>query len=55
LTPTGTPAQFRSCDVKAAQEKGPSKVVACEHDGAQMKLRFELGSAVFIRRMHAAE
>jgi hypothetical protein len=49
------PAQFRSCDVKAAQEKGPLKVVACEHDGAQIKLRFEAGSTVFIQRMHAAE
>lgn len=55
LNPTGTPAQFRSCDVKAAQEKGPLKVIASEHDGSQMKLRFESGSTVFIQRMHAAE
>jgi len=55
LTPIGTPAQFRSCDVKAAREKGPVKVVASERDVSQMKLRFESGSTVFIQRMHVAE
>lgn len=55
LNPTGTPQQFRACDVKAAQEKGPVKVVAAEHDGSQMKLRFASGSTIFIQRMRAAE
>lgn len=55
LNPLGTPEQFRTCDVKAAQEKGPVKVIASEHDGSQMKLRFETGATVFIQRMHAAE
>ena len=55
LNPLGTPEQFRTCDVKAAQEKGPVKVIASEHDGSQMKLRFESGATVFIQRMHAAE
>lgn len=55
LNPIGSPEQFRACDVKAAQEKGPVKVVASEHDGSQMKLRFESGAAVFIQRMRAAE
>ncbi|HEX7915287.1 hypothetical protein [Rudaea sp.] len=55
LNPLGTPEQFRTCDVKAAQEKGPLKVIASEHDGSQMKLRFEGGAAVFIQRMRAAE
>ena len=55
LNPTGTPDQFRACDVKAAQEKGPVKVIASEHDGSQMKLRFEGGATVFIQRMRAAE
>jgi hypothetical protein len=55
LNPIGTPEQFRACDIKAAQEKGPVKVVASEHDGSQMKLRFESGATVFIQRMRAAE
>ncbi|MFT3792632.1 MAG: hypothetical protein QM741_16550 [Rudaea sp.] len=55
LNPTGTPDQFRVCDVKAAQEKGPVKVVESSHDGSQMKLSFEGGASVFIQRMRAAE
>lgn len=55
LKPAGTAEQFRNCDVTAAQEKGPVKVVASEHDGSQMKLRFESGATVFIQRMRAAE
>ena len=55
LKPLGTPEQFHLCDVKAAQEMGPVKVIASEHDGSQMKLRFETGATVFIQRMHAAE
>ena len=53
LEPLGTPEQYRSCDVKAAQERGPVKVIASEHDGAQFKLRFETGATVFIQRMRA--
>lgn len=55
LNPIGTPEQFHACDVKAAQEKGPVKVIASEHDGSQMKLRFEGGAAVFIQRMRAEQ
>jgi hypothetical protein len=53
LNPMGTPEQLRACDVKTAQAKGPVKVIATEHDGSQMKLRFEGGAAVFIQRMRA--
>jgi hypothetical protein len=55
LNPQGTPEQLHSCDVKAAQDKGPVKVTSSEHDGTQLKLSFETGSVVFIQRMHAAE
>jgi len=54
LEPLGTPEQYRACDVKAAKERGPVKVVSSEHDGAQFKLRFESGATIFIQRMHAA-
>lgn len=55
FNPTGTPEQFHQCDVTAAQEKGPEKVVESTHDGSQMKLRFASGATVFIQRMRAAE
>lgn len=54
LEPLGTPEQYRACDVKAAQERGPVKVVSSEHDGSQLKLRFESGATLFIQRMRAA-
>ena len=53
LDPLGTPEQFHKCDVRAAQAKGPVKVTSSEHDGSQLKLRFETGSTVFIQRMRA--
>ncbi len=55
LNPTGTPEQFRAVDVKAAQERGPVKVVSSSHDGSSFVLRFEGGTSVLIQRMHAAE
>ena len=55
LNPIGTPEQFHLCDVKAAQEHGPVKVLSSEHNGTQLALHFETGSTVFIQRMHAAE
>ncbi len=55
LNPIGTPEQFHQCDVKAAQERGPVKVLSSEHNGTQLALHFETGSTVFIQRMHAAE
>ncbi len=55
LDPIGTPEQFHECDVKAAQESGPVKVVSSEHDGSQLALHFATGSTVFIQRMRAAE
>jgi len=51
LNPLGTPEQFHACDVPAAQAKGPVRVISDEHDGSQLKLRFEGGSTVFIQRM----
>lgn len=54
LEPLGTPEQYHACDVKAAQERGPVKVVSSEHDGSQFKLHFETGTTIFIQRMHAA-
>ena len=53
LNPLGTSEQFHRCDVRAAQAKGPVKVTSNEHDGSQLKLRFETGSTVFIQRMRA--
>jgi len=55
LNPTGTAEQFRACDVKAAQQRGPVKVVSSAHDGSSFVLRFEGGTSVLIQRMHAAE
>ncbi|HEY2396033.1 MAG TPA: hypothetical protein VGH81_08680 [Rudaea sp.] len=55
LNPTGTAAQFRACDVKAAQERGPVKVLSSAHDGSSFVLRFEGGTSILIQRMHAAE
>ncbi len=55
LKPTGTPAQFRACDVKAAQERGPVKVASSAHEGSTFILRFEGGTAVLMQRMHAAD
>ena len=55
LNPTGTPEQFHSVDVKAAQERGPVKVISSDHDGSSFVLRFEGGTAALIQRMHAAE
>ena len=55
LNPTGTPEQFHASDVKAAQERGPVKVVSSEHDGSSFVLRFEGGTSVLIERMHAAD
>lgn len=55
LNPLGTPEQFHQCDVKAAQARGPVKVVSSDHDGSQLALHFETGSTVFIQRMHAAD
>jgi len=54
LEPLGSPEQYRACDVKAAQARGPVKVVSSEHDGTQLKLRFESGATVFIQRMRAS-
>lgn len=53
LNPTGTAEQFQATDVKAAQERGPVKVVSSEHAGANFVLRFQGGTAVLIQRMHA--
>jgi len=55
LNPTGTPEQFHATDVKAAQERGPVRVVSSDHDGSSFVLRFEGGTAVLIQRMHAVE
>ena len=54
LNPTGTAEQFQALDVKAAQERGPVKVVSSTHDGSSFALRFEGGTSVLIQRMHAA-
>ena len=53
--PTGTPEQFRTADVSAAQERGPVKVVSSTHDGSSFVLRFEGGTSVLVQRMHAAD
>ena len=55
LNPTGTSEQFHATDVKAAQERGPVKVVSSAHEGMSFALRFEGGTAVLIQRMHAVE
>jgi len=55
LNPTGTPGQFRACDVKAAQERGPVKVASSVHEGSTFILHFESGTAVLMQRMHAAD
>jgi hypothetical protein len=55
LNPTGTAEQFHATDVKAAQERGPVKVVSSDHDGSSFVLRFEGGTAVLIQRMHAVD
>ena len=55
FNPTGSPEQFHNCDVKAAQEKGPVKVLSSTHDGASFVLRFDGGTSVLIQRMHTAE
>ena len=55
LNPTGTPEQFRACDVKAAQERGPVKVASSAHEGSTFILHFEGGTAVLMQRMHAAD
>ena len=55
LNPTGSPEQFQNCDVKAAQEKGPVKVLSSAHDGASFVIRYEGGTSVLIQRMHAAD
>jgi hypothetical protein len=54
LNPTGTAEQFHAVDVKAAQERGPVKVVSSRHDGMSFVLRFEGGTSILIQRMHAA-
>ena len=55
LNPTGTAEQFHATDVKAAQERGPVKVVSSDHNGSSFVLRFEGGTAVLIQRMHAVD
>ena len=55
LNPTGTAEQFHAVDVKAAQERGPVRVVSSTHDGSSFALRFEGGTSVLIQRMHAAD
>lgn len=55
LNPTGTAEQFRACDVKAAQERGPVKVVSSAHDGSSFVLRVEGGTSVLIQRTYAVE
>jgi hypothetical protein len=55
LNPTGTAEQFHATDVKAAQERGPVKVVSSDHDGSSFVLRFEGGTAILIQRMHAVD
>jgi len=55
LKPLGTAEQFRLCDVAAAQQVGPEKVVSTEHDDAQLKLHFASGSLVMIKRARVAE
>jgi hypothetical protein len=53
LNPAGAAEQFRASDVKAAQEKGPEKVIDAEHDGMDYLIHYESGTAVFVQRMHA--
>jgi len=53
LNPTGTAEQFQNVDVKEAQERGPVKVVSSEHKGSTFVIRFEGGSWVRLKRMHA--
>jgi hypothetical protein len=55
LNPTGTAEQFHACYVKAAQERGPVRVLSTTHDGSSYVIRYEGGTSVLIRRMHAAE
>lgn len=55
LNPTGTAEQFHLCNVKAAQERGPVRVLSSVHDGMSFVLRYEGGTSVLIRRMHAIE
>jgi hypothetical protein len=55
LNPTGTAEQFRAVDVKAAQERGPVKVLSSTHDGSSFVLRFEGGTSILIQRMHAIQ
>lgn len=55
LNPTGTAEQFHAIDLKAAQERGPVKVLSSTHDGSSFALHFEGGTSVFIQRMHAAD
>ena len=54
LNPAGAAEQFQASDVKAAQEKGPEKVIDTEHDGMDYLIRYESGTSVFVQRMHAA-
>jgi len=55
LDPLGTAEQFQLCDVAAAQQRGPEKVVSTEHDDAQLKLHFASGSLVLIKRARPAD
>jgi len=55
LNPTGTAEQFHATDVKAAQERGPEKVISSDHDGSSFVLRFEGGTVILVQRMHAIE
>lgn len=53
LNPIGSAEQFRDTDVKAAQERGPVKVISSDHDGSSFVIHFEGGTSVLIQRMHA--
>ena len=55
FNPTGSPEQFQNSNVKAAQEKGPVKVLSSTHDGESFALHFDGGTSVLIQRMHAAD
>jgi hypothetical protein len=49
LKPTGSAEQFQVIDVKAAQEKGPEKVVETKHDGMDYLIRYESGTVACTR------
>ncbi len=53
FNPTGSQVQFQDSNVEAAQRRGPETVVSSTHDGMSYAIKFDSGTSVLIKRMHA--